>query len=342
MGSSLIDISGNGAIKLGQDVTCDGFVSGFKYRVQTHIHLDHMSGFNASKGYQDIIMSEATKDLLALEHVDIPNRSNIIALPIGEEHCDGGLKIELKSSSHMLGAMQVAVITSTGDRIGYSGDISWPLDDIIKVEQLVVDSTYGTPNSVRRYSQQEACDCFKEIVIEKIKSGPIIIWANRGTLHRALGLLDELVTCPIIVKRKKIAEAEVYQRYGRPICPLMALESPDVRKLRKEGPYIELYYKSEQLLYEPKNSTTIDLTAFWIKSEEPCLELADSVYRIGISDHADFGETLEYVRETEAKVVLAVNQINVKSAGRLASAITKRLGISAKPAKPVYSRAWGV
>lgn len=342
MGSSLIAISDNGAIKLGQHVTCDGFVNGVKYRIQTHIHLDHMSGFNSSKGYQDIIMSEATRDLIALGHIDVPVRSNIISLPIDGEYHDDDLKIELKTSNHMLGAVQVAVTTSAGERLGYSGDFSWPLDDVVKVDHLVVDSTYGNPDSIRHYSQQEACDFFREIVTEKIKSGPIIIRANRGTLHHALGLLNELIACPIIVDRKKIAEAKVYQKYGRSICPLMELESSEVRSFRKYNPYIELYYLHEQLLYEPKNSTTIELSAYWINSEEPYLELSDSVYRIGISDHADFNETLEYVRETEAKVVLTVSQTDEENAHKLASAIRNRLGIDAKPAKSVPSKAWGV
>ena len=341
MNSLQIDISCHGAIKLGKDVTCDGFVDGYKYRVQTHVHVDHMTYFNKSKGFQTIIMSEPTRSLLELEHYDLQNRENVISLPLDGVHSDSGLNIELKSSSHMLGAVQVAVTTPSGDRLGYSGDFSWPLEDVIKVESLVVDSTYGSPDSIRHYSQEDANGFFREIISEKIKSGPIIVKASRGTLHRALELLDGLVQCPIIASKKKIGEAKVFEKYGYCICPLMELESPDVRKLRKEGPYIELYYIGEQLLYNQGDITIINLTASWVHGANPFIELSDSSYQIAISDHADFNETLEYVRETGAKVVLTDSTRGI-NASKLAGAITKKLGISAKPAKPMYSRAWGI
>ena len=341
MNNQHIDISWNGAIKLGQSVACDGFVYGYEYRVQTHVHDDHMNNFDSSKHFQTIIMSEATRSLLELEHYDLRIRENVISLPIDGAYTDGDLKIELKSSGHMLGAVQVAVTTPAGDRLGYSGDFSWPLKDVIQIDRLVVDSTYGSPDSVRHYSQEDANAFFREIVTERIKSGPIIIKASRGSLHRALELLNGLAQCPIIASKKKIREAKVFEKYGYCICPLMEIESRDVRKLRKDGPYIELYYMGEQVLYDRGDLTIVNLTASWVHGANPFLELSDSSYQIAISDHADFNETLEYVRETGAKVVVTDSTRGI-NASKLASAITKELGISAKPAKPVRSRAWGV
>lgn len=337
-----VDISGNGGIKLGQSVTCDGFVYGYKYRVQTHVHDDHMRHFDSSKHFQTIIMSEATRALLELAHSDMPISTNIISRSPDATYCDGSLSIEFKSSSHMLGAVQVAVSTQAGDRLGYSSDFSWPLEDVIKVESLVLDSTYGSPDSVRHYSQEDANGFFREIVLGKINSGPLIIKGHRGTLYRAYELLHELVQCPIIASKKKINEAKVCEKFGYCICPLMELESRDVRKLRKEGTYIELRYIGEQVLYERGDSTTINLTAGWVQGSKPYVKFSDSSYLIGMSDHADFNETLEYVRETGAKVVLTDGVRSPKNAPRLASAITNKLGIKAKPAKPVYSKAWGL
>ena len=341
MNTLQIDVSCHGAIKLGEDVTCDGFVDGYAYRVQTHVHLDHMTHFNTSKGFQTIIMSKATRSLLELEHYDLRIRENVTSLPIDGTYTDGsGLTIEFKPSGHMLGAVQVAVTTPAGDRLGYSGDFSWPLEDVIRVESLVLDSTYGDPGSVRQYSQEDAHNAFQEIVLEKIKSGPIIIKAHRGTLYRAFELLYGLVQCPIIASKKKINEAKVCEKFGYCICPLMELGVPDVRKLRKEGPYIELRYIGEQILYVPGYSTIINLTPNWVQGTKPYVG-SESSYQIGMSDHADFVETLAYVRETGAQVVLT-DSIRGKNASKLASAIKKELGISAKAAKPVYSREWGV
>lgn len=343
MSGPQIDVSYHGAVKLGKDVTCDGFVDGFMYRIQTHIHSDHMTHFNQSKGFQTIIMSEASRALLELEHYDVRHRENVISLPIDGEYRDSGkgLIVKLKSSHHMLGAVQVAVTTNMGDRLGYSGDFSWPLADVIEVDSLVVDSTYGSPDSVREYSQEEANLFFREKVTEKIKGGPVIVKASRGTLHRAFELLDGLVHCPIIASRKKIGEAHVFAKYGYCICPLLELEQPDVRRLRKEGHYIELYYIGEQVPYNREDITTINLTASWVHGIDPFVELSQSSYQIAISDHADFNETLEYIKATGAKMVLT-DSTRGNKADLLAEAITKRLGINAKPAKPVLSRAWGV
>jgi len=346
MSSPQIDVSYHGAVKLGNYVTCDGFVDGFMYRVQTHIHSDHMKHFNKSKGFQTIIMSDATKAFIELEHFDVRRRENVISLPIDGVYQDtnNGITIEFKSSHHMLGTVQVAVTTSAGDRLGYSSDFSWPLAEVVEVDSLVVDSTYGSPDSVREYSQEEANLYFREKIAEKIKDGPIIVKASRGTLHRALELLNGVVQCPVIASKRKVCEAQVFEKYGYCFCPLMEMENPDVRKLRKEGPYVELYYIGEQVPYYREDITTINLTASWVHGENPFVEISESSYQIAISDHADFNETLEYIKATGAKMVLTDStrdNTGGNKANLLAESIRKRLGIEAKPAKPVYSRAWG-
>lgn len=51
-------------VRLGAQVVCDGFVDSCDFRVQTHIHDDHMSKFDKSKGFQQIVMGPETFDLL--------------------------------------------------------------------------------------------------------------------------------------------------------------------------------------------------------------------------------------------------------------------------------------
>ena len=63
----LADVSPNGGVVLGGRVVCDGFFANATVRVQTHIHADHMTDFESSKGYHTILMSEPTKELLVVE-----------------------------------------------------------------------------------------------------------------------------------------------------------------------------------------------------------------------------------------------------------------------------------
>src|SRR5688572_24684742 len=143
-----VDVASSGAVLLGSAVVCDGFQRDRAVRVQTHVHDDHMRDFERSKGFQNLYMSEATRSLLIAEfNADLEYRDNIIAVRHGDTFdCEGG-RMTLLSSGHMLGAVQVALEMPDGRRIGYSGDFHWPVDDVIQVDELVVDSTYGSEGS---------------------------------------------------------------------------------------------------------------------------------------------------------------------------------------------------
>jgi len=151
-----LDVSPSGAILLGNQICCDGFHRDFKVRVQTHVHDDHMDNFERSKGFQDILMSEPTKKLLLAEfNADLDFRENIKALKLAVRHKIDRQHVTLLPSGHLLGGVQVAVQLSNGRRLGYSGDFQWPLEKVIQVDALVVDSTYGSSRSRREYTQAE-------------------------------------------------------------------------------------------------------------------------------------------------------------------------------------------
>src|SRR5262249_38014180 len=141
-----IDVFPSGAVVLGDRISCDGFHRDYQVRVQTHVHLDHMDSFETSKGSQNIFMSEPTRRLLVCEfNADLPYRENVYALEMGVPRTVDGQKVTLLHSGHMLGSVQVAVELADNRRLGYSGDFRWPLEDVIEVDALVVDSTYGSP-----------------------------------------------------------------------------------------------------------------------------------------------------------------------------------------------------
>ena len=186
-----VDVTSSGAVLLGNHVVCDGFQRNRACRVQTHVHDDHMRDFERSKGFQNLYMSEATRSLLIAEfNADLEYRENIVPVSHGSTvGCDGG-RLTLLPSGHMLGAVQVALETVDGHRIGYSGDFHWPVDDVIQVDELVVDSTYGNEASIREYSQEQAETRFLQLVYEKLGKGSVHVTAHRGTVQRALQVLS--------------------------------------------------------------------------------------------------------------------------------------------------------
>ena len=76
-------MSAHGGVILSPDVVCDGFVKGVPVRIQSHIHQDHMVGFESSKGFQKVYLSHPSKELLISEfNADLPYRANVIGVDL--------------------------------------------------------------------------------------------------------------------------------------------------------------------------------------------------------------------------------------------------------------------
>ena len=310
MVASIVDVFDNGAVRLGTNVVCDGFVEGYPFRVQTHIHEDHMAEFDKSKGFQDLFMSPETYALLVAErNADLEYRDNLHRVPRGKVHAlEDGSKLSMLPSNHMLGACQVALELPDGRRIGYSGDFGWPIDQVIAVDELVVDSTYGGPDSKRGYTQADAEDCLLNLVSTRLRHGPVHIKAHRGTIERALQVLGGNVNVPILSSGRLIREVEVYQRYGLAGGGLETLDSDAGCSAVKGRSYIRLYSKGDGFGNEPVDGTSIICSAyFMVKDDHPLRAYSDRSYQVALSNHADFDETLEYVKATGAKQVITDN-----------------------------------
>lgn len=341
MDDSRIKVASNGGIVLGQQVVCDGFFAGVNVRVQTHIHLDHMSDFDMSKGYHIIVMSEPTRELLMVEfNADLPYRSNLKAVSMGERFEIDGVHLELQSSGHMLGAVQVAVVLDDGSKVAYSGDFNWPLENVIEADILFVDSTYGSPDRTRTYTQEEVNSRFIELIIEHLSRGPVHVKAHRGTLERALELLDEATQVPMIAGKRLNSEIEVYRKFGYNIRPTLPLESDEGIEAISSGRYIRLYGTGDGDLFGITDGTAINLSAYMVSNTDPVLEFSPRSFRVAMTCHADFEGTLEYVRATGATHVITDNRRG-GHAVELAGALRSHLGVDAAPSQSRRSRYWG-
>ena len=332
MTDALVDVFENGAIRLGDRVVCDGFAERYPLRIQTHIHDDHMEDFDKSKGQQDILMSPETYEFLIAErNAELAYRNNLHRIRRGEAYIlDDGSKLLLMPSNHMLGACQVALELPSGVRIGYSGDFGWPIDDVIRVDQLVIDSTYGNPNSVRNYTQAEAESRLLEIVSSRLRYGPVHIHAFRGTIERALQIISGNVKAPIVATERRLRDIEIYQNHGLVTGKVIALDSDEGKHILGEKRYIRLYAKGDGLGNEPVTGTKIKCSAFMVGPDNPVMQFADGNYMIALTNHADFNETIKYIQTTGATIIVTDN---TRTHGvDLAFAINERLSnVSASP-----------
>lgn len=336
-----VDVSSSGAISLGDTITCDGFVFKHPIRVQTHVHEDHMVGFDSSKGYQRIIMTRPTRDLLVVEYdADIPYRENIEAVPTGQAIAREGCEILLLDNGHMLGSVQVAVTQPNGLCCGYSGDFAWPLEDVIEVDELVLDSTYGSPDSVRKFTQDEAVSRFLELVVERVRHGPVLILAHRGTLQRAVCSLDDVTKHPILASPRLCSELRVYQQHGYGLTRVLTSDSEEARQVISEGKYIRVYGTGDRRPTDPSGATSIVLSAYRSRTGGPVVAYSDNAFAVALSDHADYKGTLAYVRATGAKKVVTDNTRG-GHAVELALGLRRELNIEAQPSQNQLTKEWG-
>lgn len=310
MEERLVDVLGGGAVRLGPNVVCDGFIEGHRYRIQTHVHDDHMKDFAKSKGLQDILLTPQTFDLLVAEfNAELEYRENIHKVEEDQTYSlsDGSI-LRLLSANHMLGSCQAEVTLPCGYRIGYSGDFGWPLNKIIEVDELVVDSTYGSPESIRNYTQEQAEVCFVELVSGRLRHGPVHISAFRGTIERAIDLLDGNTWVPILATDRLIKEVEIYQKHGRVPSSLVPIGSDQGKEAMKDNAFIRLYAKGDRFpTSEPDGGTSIRCSAYMTNCDSPLLEFSEKAYTVALSNHADFNETIRYIEATKAKKIITDN-----------------------------------
>ena len=321
-----VDVLDSGAVVLGGNLVCDGYVYGREFRVQTHVHDDHMADFDRSKGEQDILLSPETLSLLIAEYNDdLASRENLFPLSRGtKRELEDGSTILLEGSNHILGSCQVALHLTDGRRVGYSGDFGWPLDEVIEVDELVVDSTYGSPRSVRGYTQAEAEASLLEIVNQRLRHGSVHIRAHRGTVERVLHLLGDDIGVPIIASERLIQEVCVYQEHGFAVGTLVPVRSGDGEYAITQRSYVRLYSKGDGFGNElTDGGTTIVCSAFMAEFDQPLKTYSERAYSVALSNHADFTDTLEYVRATNASLVVTDNTRN--HGQELAMAINRQL-----------------
>jgi len=336
----LIDVTNEGAILLGPDIVCDGFYYGPGARVQTHIHTDHMEDFDRSKGMQKILLSNETLELLKfIKNADIPVRRNIIPLEYGVEFKVNDSLVKLVPSGHMVGAVQVEVTLPDGSKAGYSGDFKYPCDDTIKVDTLIVDSNCGSVDESENYSEDEVIQKFLDLILEKIHQGPIQLTAHRGTLQRALDIINMELDIPVISTEYIQKETAIYEKFGYSVPEVICYDDPRCERILKSGKYIHI---RSTFGYNPaitnSHYTHIVLRRHGDK-QNPIRRTESNTYAVALTAHSNVEETVAYVRETGASYVITDNNRGTRAV-ELAHIISNRLGIEAKASNNEISHDW--
>lgn len=340
-----IDVTGQGAVLLGADIACDGFYQEAEYRIQSHIHEDHLVGFDESKGFQQILMTEPSYDLLVSQkNADLKYRSNIKPIKPGKVYSIGTSKLRVLHSGHMLGAVQIEVKLKNGLRVGYSGDFDWPLKDVIKVDRLVVDSTYGSPKKRLSYTPQEAHERLVELIHKRLAYGPVTLTALRGTLQHTLDIISNSITCPLVASPQTYKDVQIYRKYGYSIHSLFDGATKEGKRITKDNKkhiqIVRTFERNPALICMQDCPTIITISAYMSNPADPIVQTGDNTFTVSLTRHASFEGTIEYIRKTGAKEVIT-DAFRCGHAWDLAQEVQTRLGIKAQASANKVSREWG-
>ena len=139
------------------------------------------------------------------------------------------------------------------------------------------------------------------------------------------------VDLPFIGHARLASEVEVYRSNGYSIRSILGVRSDEGKQARRSNSYIRFYRMGEGFPREPEHGTTICLTDFLSRRPSPVFKYTDRAYNIVFSNHADFSGTLDYIRTTEATLVITDASRTPAAARQLAEETAARLGLKAMP-----------
>ena len=318
-------ITEDGAVLLGRNFACDGHADR-PVRVLTHVHSDHLYGLNESlEKCEEVVMTPQTKSMLEILYDDrFEDLDKVKTLEYGKKFRYGDEELTLHKAHHILGASQTRVKTSTGEKLLFTGDFKKPGTPPRDCDLLLTEATYGKPYQMRPF-RTEIKDIFTRFVQERLENGPVNILGYHGKLQESLQILREKgVENPAFMPDRIYETAQVYEENGRNVGEYHPLESLNDGHDSEDNP-IRLFHANSNRDFGVE-SVQVKLSGW--EFVEPVKSLGDN-YSIALSDHSDFQQLIEHVKQCEPDYVITDNHRS-NGAGILAEEITKRTQIPAK------------
>lgn len=322
------EIASNGAVLLGRNVVCDAHFNR-SIRIVTHAHSDHVLELSQSiKQCSYVFTTPTTRDLLSIL-CRIP--SNTINRIRTLEYCKSirydDEEIKLYPSGHIIGSAQVLLKDSNGNRIVYTSDFKLPNAPIIPSDLLIIEATYGNPLNTRPFKEKVEDELVK-LIKTHLRNNPVYVFGYHGKLQEVIKLLnDKGVNIPIVLSESVYKVAKVCEKHGMKIKNYLPIKSSEAIEIMKTKNYIAMFHMSSKK-YIKGNATKIYLSGWEFK--KPYRVIGEKEYIVALSDHSDFNQLLEYIKESKPKTVITDNY-RVGDAEALAHEITRRLNINAKP-----------
>jgi len=327
------DVTKNGAVRLGKYVACDAFDKSRPLRVVTHVHSDHTLGLRKSlKQCELVLMTQATKELIdVMKGPLFLMRGKVKTLRYGKPFTYSEEQITFHPADHILGATQVLVEDSEGNRVLYTGDFRMPKTPVVETDILVMEATYGSPSRVRSF-KREVQDAFLSLVEKGLCEGPVYVFGYYGKLQEAMQILrDHGVKAPFIVPEKVFQVCKVCERHGMRLGQYHHLSSEQAETMAKRREAFVGFFHMGSRRNVGEGHFRIYLSGWEFKNSHR--QIGEREFVVALSDHCDFEGLLDYVRRSKPRLVITDNS-RVGNAEILAKEIKRRMGIEAVALPP--------
>ena len=321
-------VAKNGAVLLGETVACDAFNEGRPIRVVTHAHADHLMGLRRSlKNCEKVLMTKATKDLIGVVQGPILLKSgHVKTLEYGKTMKYGDERITLFKADHILGAAQVLVENSDGDRVVYTGDFRIDDTPVLECDTLIVEATYGHP-SFKRNFDIDVRKLLVSMVERRLREGTVYIFGFHGKLQEVMQILHNAdVSVPFVMPERVFQVSKVCEKHGMHLGCLTQSTKKEAKQLLEDNlPCVAFFHANT------RGSIGIDASRICVSGWEfrsPSRQTGFKEHVVALSDHSDFNGLIEYVRRSKPKKVIT-DSYRASDGEILAKEITKRLGIPA-------------
>jgi len=266
----------------------------------THGHADH-----ARAGHGAVL---ATPDTIAIMKVrygeDCADRFQ--ALPFGEPLAIDDVRITFYPAGHILGSAQV-LIEQDGQRVVVTGDYKRLGDrtaqpyELVPCDLLVTEATFGLPVFQHPAPQTEIGRLLNSVRKNPERAHLIGSYAL-GKAQRVIALLrDAGYDAPIYLHGATIRLCALYEELGVPLGDLRAatgVAKADLAGAIVVAPPSAIRDRWSRRFPDPVTCQASGWMSVKQRARQAIVELP-----LVISDHCDWGELRQTIRETEAQAV---------------------------------------
>jgi len=292
----------------------------------SHAHSDHLKSHTS-----DLVLTQPTSDLF---HCGAEKRH----LSYHEAFEFGGMGISLLNANHIIGSSQFKI--ENGKTIVYTGDFrlqkSMLFEDceVPSCDALIIESTYGLPHFKFPSVEDVSRDIERWVIQNRTKN--IIFGAYAlGKSQELIRILNNAGVVPLVhAYVHKVSK--IYEKNGVKIGEFVNAETDEGREMMRD-PFVSIVPNRlvkldfiDSLSSQTNRDTIAAMATGW--GLLYTFPYVDKVFCL--SDHSDFYQLIDYVKQSGAREVYTVHGYEDEFAREL----SRRLKVNAKPLKGTQHR----